>query len=435
WENLTAEQIESLKGEDGKSFDYDSLTAEQKLEIKGEKGAPFTYSDFTPEQLEALKGEDGEDGLSAYQIAVNEGFFGSESEWLESLKGVDGVDGEDGQSFNFESLTEAQKEELRGVQGDKGDPFTYDDFTTEQLNALKGQDGLDGEDGLSAYELAVEAGFVGSKQEWLESLKGDAADIDLSNYATKEEIPDVSQFITLADIPEQDLSQYAKLTDIPSLENYLTNVDAEELYVKKTDLPDFNTFATKDQVNDLILEGIPEVDLTQYAKLTDIPDVSQFVTLAEIPETDLTGYVQASELPEHLSGYLTREQASTLFLPRTVAEQYITQADLPDFATFALKTEIPDVSNFVTSSFADSTYYKKTDPIILTDEQKSELKGVQGEKGEPGKDGEDGLSAYQIAKEKGFTGTVDEWVSSLKGEQGVQGEKGEPGKDGKDGIN
>lgn len=385
WENLSAEQIENLKGEDGKSFDYDSLTAEQKLEIKGEKGVPFTYNDFTPEQLTALKGQDGEDGLSAYQIAVSEGFFGSESEWLESLKAVDGVDGEDGQSFNFESLTEAQKEELRGVQGDKGDPFTYSDFSTEQLNALKGQDGLDGEDGLSAYELAVEAGFVGSEQEWLDSLKGEDADVDLSNYAIKEEIPDVSQFITLADIPEQDLSEYAKLTDIPSLANYLTNVDAEELYVKKTALPDFNTFATKDQVNDLILEGTPEVDLTQYAKLTDVPDVSQFVTLAEIPETDLTGYVQASELPEHLSGYLTTEQASTLFLPRTVAEQYITQADLPDFATFALKTEIPDVSNFVTLADIPETdltgYVKLTDVQTYVNSQdfasNTELQNVQ----------------------------------------------------------
>lgn len=27
--------------------------------IRGEKGDPFTYEDFTPEQLEALKGADG----------------------------------------------------------------------------------------------------------------------------------------------------------------------------------------------------------------------------------------------------------------------------------------------------------------------------------------------------------------------------------------
>ena len=62
---------------------------------------------------------------------------------------------------------------------------------------------------------------------------------DLSDYATKEEIPvipDVSQFITLEDIPPTDLSDYAKVADIPSLEGLLSETNAGELYVKKSDL-------------------------------------------------------------------------------------------------------------------------------------------------------------------------------------------------------
>lgn len=39
---------------------------------------------------------DGEAGKSAYQIAVDNGFVGTEEEWLESLNGKDGVDGKDG---------------------------------------------------------------------------------------------------------------------------------------------------------------------------------------------------------------------------------------------------------------------------------------------------------------------------------------------------
>lgn len=35
----------------------------------------------------------GSDGLSAYQIAVNNGFSGSETEWLDSLKGERGENG------------------------------------------------------------------------------------------------------------------------------------------------------------------------------------------------------------------------------------------------------------------------------------------------------------------------------------------------------
>lgn len=42
--------------------------------------------------------ESGQDGKSAYQIALEEGFEGSQTEWLESLKGEDGAKGEQGES-------------------------------------------------------------------------------------------------------------------------------------------------------------------------------------------------------------------------------------------------------------------------------------------------------------------------------------------------
>ena len=50
--------------------------------LKGDKGDPFTYEDFTSEQLDSLKGADGK---SAYDVAVKNGFTGTEQEWLDSL--------------------------------------------------------------------------------------------------------------------------------------------------------------------------------------------------------------------------------------------------------------------------------------------------------------------------------------------------------------
>lgn len=44
-------------------------------------------------------GANGSDGKSAYQIAVDNGFTGTEAEWLESLKGSDGTDGVDGSKW------------------------------------------------------------------------------------------------------------------------------------------------------------------------------------------------------------------------------------------------------------------------------------------------------------------------------------------------
>jgi hypothetical protein len=40
-----------------------------------------------------------------------------------------------------------------------------------------------------------------------------------------------------------------------------------------------------------------------------------------------------------------------------------------------------------------------------------------------GKDGDNGKSAYELAKENGFAGTVAEWLASLKGLQGYKGDK------------
>ncbi len=148
-------------------------------------------------------GADGQDGLSAYQVAVNEGFVGTEAQWLDSLQGpqgiagVDGVDGTNGaDGVNGLSAyeiavaqgfvgTEAQwlvslqgAQGLQGVQGPQG-PQGIQGIQGVQgpagqdgADGVDGVDGIDGQDGLSAYEIAVNGGFVGTEAQWLASLEG-----------------------------------------------------------------------------------------------------------------------------------------------------------------------------------------------------------------------------------------------------------------------
>ena len=52
-----------------------------------------------------------------------------------------------------------------------------------------------------------------------------------------------------------------------------------------------------------------------------------------------------------------------------------------------------------------------------------------------GANGKDGRSAYEIAIENGFVGTVAEWLESLKGRDGLPGKDGADGLPGKDGTN
>ena len=96
----------------------------------------------------------GDNGKSAYEIAVAHGYKGTEQEWLDSLKGLQGPQGE---------------------PGPKGAPFQYEDFTTDQLEALKGPKGDKGEDGRdgasatadNAHQLLLQGNV------WCESAKID----------------------------------------------------------------------------------------------------------------------------------------------------------------------------------------------------------------------------------------------------------------------
>jgi hypothetical protein len=76
----------------------------------------------------AYPGPPGPPGASPYDVAVTNGFTGTEAEWLEYLR--------------------------QGPRGDKGDP------------------GPTGSAGADAYQLAVAEGFTGTETEWLESLRG-----------------------------------------------------------------------------------------------------------------------------------------------------------------------------------------------------------------------------------------------------------------------
>lgn len=72
---------------------------------------------------------DGEKGKSAYELAVENGYGGTLSMWLNSLKGNDGAKGTDGTSF-------AGATALYGAYGTKTDGTLTQKFSTEELTDL-----------------------------------------------------------------------------------------------------------------------------------------------------------------------------------------------------------------------------------------------------------------------------------------------------------
>lgn len=59
----------------------------------------YTEIEITDLEATFLKGEkgdagiDGKDGLSAYELALKNGFSGTEAEWIASLRGEEGISG------------------------------------------------------------------------------------------------------------------------------------------------------------------------------------------------------------------------------------------------------------------------------------------------------------------------------------------------------
>lgn len=72
-----------------------------------------------------------QDGKSAYQIAVDNGFEGTEAEWLESLKGSDGADGADGSDGEDSTIT---VQDLFDAYAETHPGATMDDFLDAYLD-------------------------------------------------------------------------------------------------------------------------------------------------------------------------------------------------------------------------------------------------------------------------------------------------------------
>lgn len=108
--------------------------------------------------------QNGVDGLSAYEIAQNNGFEGTQTEWLASLKGdrgetgLQGIQGEKGDKGDTGE---------QGVQGEKGDKGS---------TGAKGSKGDTGADGKSAYDVWLAQGNSGTETDFLNSLKGEKGD-------------------------------------------------------------------------------------------------------------------------------------------------------------------------------------------------------------------------------------------------------------------
>ena len=130
---------------------------------------------------------DGADGASAYEIAVENGYTGTEAEWLTSLKGQKGERGEKGEKGD------TGEQGLQGIQGEKGEKG---DTGAAGKDGMNGTDGRDGANGYSPTATVTEtdAGTVISITDkngtTTATVKNgtNGTSVDLSDYAKKADV-------------------------------------------------------------------------------------------------------------------------------------------------------------------------------------------------------------------------------------------------------
>ena len=135
-------------------------------------------------------GSDGTDGLSAYEIAQNNGYGGTEAEWLSSLVGPAGQDGTNGTngSDGTDGLSAYEIAQNNGYGGTEAEWLS----SLQGADGTNGTNGSDGTDGLSAYEIAQNNGYGGTEAEWLSSLVGPAGQDGTDGATTLNDLTDVN---------------------------------------------------------------------------------------------------------------------------------------------------------------------------------------------------------------------------------------------------
>lgn len=257
--------------------------------------------------------------------------------------------------------------------------WKYDtDVVWTNLVALDDLKGTDGVNGKSAYEIALDNGFVGTEQEWLDSLRADSVTVNNimavgGNIALDtDNIPDTSdnRYVTDTDISKWNAKQDALTADV----DYLTPTTASTTYQPKGDYLTAETdpiFMSSEAHN--FVTG-------DKSKLDGIEAGAEVNNISDINATDLTdggattlhkhSYNNLDNLPTIPSQY-TDEMAQDAVGNILVDSNEIdfTYNDGTPSVTASIKSGSIDETKLDTSinaslDLADSSIQVETDPVF-----------------------------------------------------------------------
>ena len=346
---------------------------------------------------ETIKGE------SAYQIAVDHGFVGTEEEWLESLKGVspsvtiqDNVDGAlisitdatgtssaqifdgDVPEFSIGEVTtlEAGAQATAEIVGTKQEPIlnlgipqglrgsnNSADFITTSVEKTGTETTITITDVHGTTSAVVEDGksgvYIGADEPtdanvWIDTDDNPVDEVATKNYVAEE----IAKAITGGEI---DLNDYAKKTDLPTKVSQLEN---DEGYLKEHQSLD--DYATKTYVGTQISLAMAELptDIVTESSL----DAKNYATKTYVDEAiaagggggsgDLSAYAKKSELGAAAFSNNYNDLDNKPTIPEAYDDTEIRQmiAGKQPIGDYALKSEIPTIPTNVSAFTNDAGY-------------------------------------------------------------------------------
>ena len=301
------------------------VEAEVKAIMAGDNGksayeiaVAHGYKGTEQEWLDSLKGDKGEDGLSAFNIAQLNGFQGTYVEWLKSLKGKDGASATADNAHqlllngNVWCESASVDDVLTALIGNMGKPFPRTDIKPLTFTQpTKGQTNLSlqGED---HYKVSLEGG------ELVEVVNG-SANITIPAYGKSDIVVDyfnmlgvkVSNItitgITITGIKELQFTDKNGITVFKEgnvltidLTNQTDNID------KNYDISDRPAWVYDGVTEFKFISNSPN-KIIGYAETSKIPIDNLYATLNTIGNPNIkTIYAQYGEIGKMTSVLMTR---------------------------------------------------------------------------------------------------------------------------------
>ena len=338
--NTLLNKIEGVEGELDKAVEDISLLDSRKADkselpsIEGLASEQFV-NDEIAKIISEVEAVEAKIPTKVSQLENDKGYLTSHQSLEEYYK-----------KSEVESLLEgkANVEDIPSVEG-----LATEEFVTESIKNVESKLPT------KTSQLSNDSGFITSEALSTYATKTYVAeeiakvntggDIDLEGYATEQWVKEQG-FLT----EHQSLEGYAKITDIPDVSGFITSIPAEYItetelegygYAKKSDIPDVSKFITE-----VPAEYITEEELSQKGYITEHQDISGKADISYVDEKfnnivhpDYEEY-DDTEVRELISGKADKDHKHSL----SDISDYVE----PDLKDYAKKTDIPDVSKFIT---------------------------------------------------------------------------------------